>query len=85
MVDEWGTWYDVEPGTNPGFLYQQNTLRDAILAVRDARVKVLHDEAAGAAARAAAEAKAAAQPPALPPRAAPKEDRVIYPRPAGDN
>jgi alpha-L-arabinofuranosidase len=31
-VDEWGTWYDVEPGTNPGFLYQQNTLRDAIVA-----------------------------------------------------
>jgi alpha-L-arabinofuranosidase len=30
MVDEWGTWYDVEPGTNPGFLYQQNTLRDAL-------------------------------------------------------
>jgi len=32
VVDEWGTWYDVEPGTNPGFLYQQNTLRDAIAA-----------------------------------------------------
>jgi alpha-N-arabinofuranosidase len=32
MVDEWGIWTDVEPGTNPGFLYQQNTLRDAILA-----------------------------------------------------
>jgi alpha-N-arabinofuranosidase len=32
MVDEWGAWYDVEPGTNPGFLYQQNSLRDAILA-----------------------------------------------------
>ena len=31
-VDEWGTWYDVEPGTNPGFLYQQNTLRDAMVA-----------------------------------------------------
>jgi len=30
MVDEWGNWFDVEPGTNPGFLYQQNTLRDAI-------------------------------------------------------
>jgi alpha-N-arabinofuranosidase len=30
VVDEWGTWYDVEPGTNPGFLYQQNTLRDAL-------------------------------------------------------
>ena len=32
MVDEWGTWYDVEPGTNPGFLYQQNTVRDALIA-----------------------------------------------------
>ena len=32
VVDEWGTWYDVEPGENPGFLYQQNTLRDAIVA-----------------------------------------------------
>ncbi len=32
VVDEWGTWYDVEPGTNPGFLYQQNTLRDAFVA-----------------------------------------------------
>lgn len=30
--DEWGGWYNVEPGTNPGFLYQQSTLRDAILA-----------------------------------------------------
>ena len=32
IVDEWGTWYNVEPGTNPGFLYQQNTMRDAIVA-----------------------------------------------------
>jgi len=32
VVDEWGTWYDVEPGTNPGFLYQQSTIRDAITA-----------------------------------------------------
>lgn len=31
-VDEWGTWYDVEKGENPGFLYQQNSLRDAIVA-----------------------------------------------------
>ena len=23
ICDEWGTWYDVEPGTNPGFLYQR--------------------------------------------------------------
>ncbi len=32
VIDEWGNWYDVEPGTNPGFLYQQNTLRDAVTA-----------------------------------------------------
>jgi alpha-N-arabinofuranosidase len=32
VVDEWGIWCDVEPGTNPGFLYQQNTLRDALVA-----------------------------------------------------
>ncbi len=32
IVDEWGTWYKVEPGTNPGFLYQQNTICDAIVA-----------------------------------------------------
>lgn len=32
MVDEWGNWFDVEPGTEPGFLYQQNSLRDAITA-----------------------------------------------------
>ena len=31
-VDEWGTWYDVEKGTNPGFLYQLNTLRDGVVA-----------------------------------------------------
>lgn len=31
-VDEWGTWFDVEEGTNPGFLYQQNTMRDALVA-----------------------------------------------------
>lgn len=32
IVDEWGGWYDVEPGTNGAFLYQQNTMRDAMLA-----------------------------------------------------
>ena len=31
-VDEWGTWFTCEPGTNPGFLYQQNTVRDALVA-----------------------------------------------------
>jgi alpha-N-arabinofuranosidase len=32
VVDEWGGWYDVEKGTNPGFLFQQNTMRDAMIA-----------------------------------------------------
>jgi alpha-N-arabinofuranosidase len=32
LVDEWGTWWDEEPGTIPGHLYQQNTLRDAFVA-----------------------------------------------------
>jgi alpha-N-arabinofuranosidase len=33
IVDEWGNWFNVETGTNPGFLYQQNTMRDAISAM----------------------------------------------------
>ena len=32
VVDEWGGWYDGEPGSNPHFLYQQNTMRDALIA-----------------------------------------------------
>ena len=32
IFDEWGAWWEVEPGTNPRFLYQQNTLRDAMVA-----------------------------------------------------
>lgn len=32
IVDEWGAWWGVEPGTNPSFLYQQNTMRDALVA-----------------------------------------------------
>jgi len=32
VVDEWGAWHQVEPGTNPGFLYQQNSIRDALVA-----------------------------------------------------
>ena len=32
IVGEWGCWHQVEPGTNPGFLYQQNTMRDAMVA-----------------------------------------------------
>lgn len=32
VVDEWGGWYETEPGTNPSFLFQQNTMRDAMIA-----------------------------------------------------
>lgn len=32
IVGEWGTWHDQEPGSHPGFLYQQNTMRDALVA-----------------------------------------------------
>jgi alpha-N-arabinofuranosidase len=32
IVDEWGGWYEVEPGTNGAFLYQQNSMRDAMIA-----------------------------------------------------
>ena len=32
LLDEWGTWWDVEPNTIPGHLFQQNTLRDAFVA-----------------------------------------------------
>ena len=41
-VDEWGTWYDVEPGTNPGFLFQQNTLRDALVGALNVNIFVKH-------------------------------------------
>ncbi|MBV8388691.1 MAG: alpha-N-arabinofuranosidase, partial [Mucilaginibacter sp.] len=38
VVDEWGVWTDVEPGTNPGFLYQQNSLRDAVIAATNLNI-----------------------------------------------
>src|SRR5438270_9482828 len=41
-VDEWGGWYSVNPGTNPGFLQQQNTLRDAILASLNLNIFMRH-------------------------------------------
>jgi alpha-N-arabinofuranosidase len=44
VVDEWGTWYNVEPGTNPGFLRQQNTLRDGLVAALN--FNVFHKHAA---------------------------------------
>ena len=44
MVDEWGAWYKVEKGTNPGFLYQQNTMRDAIIAAMTLNVFNKHSD-----------------------------------------
>ena len=42
IVDEWGTWFDVEPGTNPGFLYQQSTMRDAMVAAMTLHIFIRH-------------------------------------------
>ena len=44
MVDEWGSWYKVEPGTNPAFLYQQNSMRDAVLAALSLNVFNKHSD-----------------------------------------
>jgi alpha-N-arabinofuranosidase len=44
IVDEWGTWFDVEQGTNPGFLYQQNTMRDALVAAINLNIFNNHAE-----------------------------------------
>ncbi|WP_051437686.1 alpha-N-arabinofuranosidase [Eubacterium xylanophilum] len=44
VVDEWGTWHDVEEGTNPGFLYQQNTMRDAIVAALNLNIFNRHSD-----------------------------------------
>jgi alpha-L-arabinofuranosidase len=44
LVDEWGTWYDVEKGTTPGFLFQQNTIRDAVVAALNFNIFHAHAE-----------------------------------------
>ena len=44
IVDEWGIWTDVEPGTNPGFLYQQNSMRDAVVAAINLNIFNSHSE-----------------------------------------
>jgi alpha-N-arabinofuranosidase len=44
LVDEWGAWHAVEPGTNPGFLYQQNSLRDALVAAATLNIFNNHSE-----------------------------------------
>jgi len=42
VVDEWGAWYAPSPGSNPGFLVQQNSLRDAVLAALNLNVFARH-------------------------------------------
>ncbi len=42
VVDEWGAWYAPLPGTNPGFLAQQNSMRDAILAALNLNIFARH-------------------------------------------
>jgi alpha-N-arabinofuranosidase len=42
-IDEWGTWYDPEPGMNPAFLWQHNTLRDALVAA--VNLNIFHEHA----------------------------------------
>jgi alpha-N-arabinofuranosidase len=44
VVDEWGAWYAPLPGSNPGFLVQQNSLRDAILAAINLNIFARHAE-----------------------------------------
>ena len=44
VVDEWGGWYAPLPGSNPGFLIQQNSLRDAILAALNLNIFARHAE-----------------------------------------
>jgi alpha-N-arabinofuranosidase len=52
VVDEWGTWYDTEPGASP--LYQQNTLRDAVVAAINLNFFNQHSDRVRAAASAQA-------------------------------
>jgi alpha-N-arabinofuranosidase len=42
VVDEWGAWYGPLPGSNPGFLVQQNSLRDAVLAALNLNIFARH-------------------------------------------
>lgn len=44
MVDEWGSWYRTEPGTNPAYLFQQNTMRDAVLAALSLNIFNKHSD-----------------------------------------
>jgi alpha-N-arabinofuranosidase len=43
-LDEWGTWYDPEEGREPGFLYQQSSIRDAVVAALNFNIFHRHTE-----------------------------------------
>ncbi|MGG4146732.1 alpha-L-arabinofuranosidase C-terminal domain-containing protein [Paenibacillus algorifonticola] len=44
ILDEWGTWHEVEPETNPAYLFQQNTMRDAIVAAVSLNIFNTHSD-----------------------------------------
>ncbi|MCA9883060.1 MAG: alpha-N-arabinofuranosidase [Anaerolineae bacterium] len=44
IIDEWGNWFVVEKGHNPGFLYQQNTVRDAVVAAHTLHIFQDHND-----------------------------------------
>lgn len=44
VVDEWGIWTDPEPGSKPGFLYQQNSMRDALIAASSLNIFNNHSD-----------------------------------------
>ena len=44
ILGEWGCWHQVEAGTNPGFLYQQNCMRDAIVAAVELNIFNRHSK-----------------------------------------
>lgn len=44
VVDEWGIWTDAEPGANSGVLYQQNSLRDALIAASSLNIFNNHSD-----------------------------------------
>lgn len=47
IVDEWGDWLHNEPGTNPAYLYQQNTIRDAVMAATTLNIFAKHADLVG--------------------------------------
>lgn len=44
IIGEWGCWHQVEKGTDPAFLYQQNAMRDALVAAIELNVFNRHSK-----------------------------------------